>query len=236
MPFKYLIICFLLSNSGIHLSGQDEYTEEEYYDSGTYVGIKGGFGLGSQIWQNQLTNEVILVPSFDVFSETFDAYSFSSLYAQLGYHQRGSGLGIGTQVFASYRFHNMALELGGKRIFHEINNRNIYWLIGVRGEYTLGTNINSQRTSLNFNALDQRFVNKINYGMSVGIGIQQELEHQQVVFIDLVFNPDFSNQYDQPLILGPFQNPFNTAQSIFIDPQAVRNYTLELKIGYKWLR
>jgi len=240
MKIKFLFfISILILFSVSSVVGQRDYNDEdeERYDYGTYIGVKGGLSLTNQVWQSQVTTDIIFAPGVDIFSESYDAFSYSSLYAQLGYHQRGSGLGFSlSQRFATYRFHNISLELGGKRIVIDKETYDGYWLIGIRGEYTVGTNLSSVRGTSIFNIVDDEFVRKFNYGLSVGGGFERELDHQQVVFVELVFSPDLSAQYDQPFQLGPIENPFNTAQPIFIDPQKVRNYSLELKVGYKWLR
>ncbi len=203
----------------------------------TYYGVKLGLGMNNQNWSGSLNHNLIFSPLIDVFAETHDPDSPSSLYAQLGFHQRGSALGFNLRNFATYRFNNIALEFGGKRKVLDRDKWDGYYLLGVRVEYTIFTNLGDANNTSLFNLVDEEFVRKFNYGATVGGGFEYELEDEKIFFVEVTFNPDLSAQYDQPFVLGPFKDPYSsTGRDIYIESQKVRNFSLELKIGYKWLR
>ena len=204
---------------------------------GTYYGVKGGLGLNNQNWDRQFNTSLLFTPLVDFFAETYDPGSLSSLYAQIGYHQRGSGLGgFSLNRFATYRFHNVALELGGKRRALDGKKWNGYYLLALRAEYTVSSNLVEEGSQSIFNLALEQYVRNFNYGATVGGGFAFDVAEGNQVFVEMTFNPDLSAQYDQPFVIGPLPNPFNPQNDIFIDPQKVRNYSLELKFGIKWLR
>jgi len=224
MIFKNTLLVAILTFCSTLLYGQYAYT-----------GVKIGAGLAGQSWSQGVNTNIIITPNIDVFWESHDEGSLSKVFAQVGYHQRGSGIGFGINTFASYRFHNAVLELGGKRRATDGEKWDAYYLLALRAEYTLGNNLAERGNTNIFNLALEEFVNKFNYGVTIGGGFDYDFSENQVLFFELSFSPDLSSQYDQPFQIGPFENQF-TGNSFFIQPQQVRNYTLELKVGYKWLQ
>ena len=205
-----------------------------------YLGFKGGIGLNMQRW-NTFERDILFTPFVDVFAESHDD-EINKLYASLGIHTRGSTVrGFGFNTFNPYKFNNIVLEVGGKRMMSIDKKYNGYYMLGLRGEYTVSTNLNSTQTFSVLNLVDDFYVNKFVYGVSLGGGIEMNLSDDQVIFIEASVNPDISKQYDQPETLtienpNPTPGPFPQSQFITITPQEVRNVSLEIKVGIKFLR
>ena len=205
-----------------------------------YVGVKGGMGLNMQRW-NSYERDILFSPFIDVFTETADD-PLNKLYASFGLHTRGSTVrGFGFNTFNPYKFHNLVLELGGKRMMSVDKKYNGYYMLGLRAEYTLSTNLNERPAFSVYNLVDDFYVNKFNYGVTIGGGIELDIADTHIVFFEVSVNPDLSRQYDQPETLtieNPNQvpSPFPQSQFITIVPQEVRNVSLEVKVGIKFLR
>ena len=205
-----------------------------------YYGVKGGLGLNMQRW-NSFERDILFTPLVDVFTETHDD-EVNKLYASLGFHTRGSAVrGFGFNTFNAYKFNNLVLVLGGKRMATTDKKYNGYYMLGLRGEYTLSTNLESQVNNSIYNLVSDVYVNKFNYGVTVGGGFETQLNETNVIFVELTVNPDLSKQYEQLETLtienpNPVPSPFPTSQFITIRPQEVRNVSLEIKVGIKFLR
>lgn len=225
-----LIIAFLFI--AMTLSAQ----EEDDFQYGTYYTVKAGVGLNNQNWSKGLNRGLMFGPMVEVSAETYDSGSLSSIYASAGYHQRGSAIsGFGYRNISTYRFHNLSVEFGGRRKAFESDVWHGYYLLGLRGEYTISHNLDKQARTSAFNIVDPTFVRRFNYGVTIGGGFEYEIIAGKKLLVELAFSPDLSVQYDQPYVIGPILNPFDTTRDIFVDPQQVRNYSLELRLGYKWL-
>ena len=208
-----------------------------------YVGFKGGMGLNMQKW-NSFERDILFSPCIDVFSETNDD-EINKLYASMGFHTRGSGVrafGFGFNTFRPYKFNNLSFEVGGKRMVTVDKKYNGYYMLGLRAEYTISTNLGGTSSTSIYNLVSDVYVRKLNYGVSVGGGFELELSKDKVVFFELVVQPDLSKQYEQLeslTIENPNPTPggqFPSPQYVTIVPQEVRNVALELKIGIKFLR
>jgi len=236
MTFRYLLIWAVLLTSVSLCQAQEE---EEYIQNGTYFAIKGGLSINNQNWERQITTDLLFTPSFDMMAESYDSGSASRVYAQLGFHQRGSALGgFGFRRFASYKFNNVVLELGGRRMALDGEKWDGYYMLGLRGEYTLSTNLSETSNTSVFNLVIDDYVRKFNYGVTIGGGFEYDLGDYKQIFVEVVFSPDLSAQYDQPYeftVINPFPVVGGSTENITISPQKVRNYSLELKVGYKWL-
>jgi len=242
--YKLFLILWLSMAIGVSSYAQDEdYRDDDELSEETeiwgtaFYGIKTGVGLNNQNWQRGVTTNLIFTPSFDIFAETYDPGSLSILYAQFGFHQRGSSLGgFGFRNLATYKYSNAVVEIGGKRKALRKEKYTGYYLLGLRAEYTIFDNLGSATTSL-YNFVDPVFVNKFVYGATVGGGFDYQLDDYQTVFVEVSFSPDLSPQYNQTQtfqVPNPF--PQNGNPFVTIPAQQVRNFSLEVKIGYKWLR
>lgn len=203
-----------------------------------WFGPKAGPSMSFQRW-NDFNPNPLIAYGVDVFAESYSEASTSSLYAQLGYHVRGSSLraftwqgeSIGTQGF---KFNNIVLELGAKKIIQTSSNFIPYYCIGARVEYTTTTNLRDyNRFGSPFYPSDQ-FVNKFIYGATIGGGFEwSDYSDLYRPFIEITFNPDFGNQYYQ----GPIPNVIDQfGMTRTLGERAIRNLSLEIKIGVKFLR
>jgi len=205
-----------------------------------YVGVKGGIGLNMQRWNNY-ERDLLFTPCIDIFSESNDD-ELNKLYASLGYHTRGSAVrGFGFNSFNPYKFNNIVLELGGKRMMSTDKKLNGYYMLALRAEYTVSTNLNEAGGRSIYNLVSDEYVRKFNYGATVGGGFEMAWGEDRVVFLELSVNPDLSKQYEQTETLvidnpNPVPNPIITNPTITIVPQEVRNVSLEIKVGIKFLR
>jgi len=205
-----------------------------------YLGVKGGLGLNMQKW-NSYERDILFTPCIDVFSESNDD-PLNKLYASLGYHTRGSTVrGFGFNAYNPYKFNNLVLELGGKRMMSVDKKYNGYYMLALRGEYTLSTNLNDRAGTSIYNLVSDVYVNKFNYGATVGGGFEMAFGEDKILFLEASVNPDLSKQYEQSETLtienpNPVPNPIGTNQFITIVPQEVRNVSLEIKVGIKFLR
>mgnify|MGYP001297520112 CR=1 FL=1 len=204
-----------------------------------WFGAKSGLGLNRQQWSN-FNRQFIATAFGDALIESYDEEETNTLYAMLGYHLRGSGIrftqfqGYTTQT-NGYIFRNLVLELGVKRALGDYGDKyRPYYIMAVRGEYTLSTNLDE------FVGYDTRyfphndFVNKFNYGITFGAGYEWTTSNYQKVFLELAINPDVSYQYDQPA-LSNVRNPY-TGTKENLSPVRVRNLSFEIKVGVKFLR
>lgn len=203
-----------------------------------WFGPKIGGSLTFQSWNNFSPNP-ILTPAYDLFIESYSETSNSALFASVGYHTRGSGIRatsffgdpLGTQGF---KFNNIVLELGGKRFLSTENTFNAYYMIGVRGEYNINTNLKEYERFLNPFYPHNDFVRKIVYGASVGGGFEYTFGELYKGFIELSIGPDFANQYFQPAINNVI-DPY-TGMNTNLSERQIRNVSLELRAGLKLLR
>lgn len=185
---------------------------------------------------------------FAAFIESYeDSLTTSSLYAQIGYHKRGSAertrfITTANNIFdqrLAYHFNNISLNVGGKRIINPYKKLKPYYLIGVRLDYTVSTNLDDF-TSGGLSAFGgyfpvDVFVNKFNYGFTVGGGFQQKLTDHLGAAIEFNIHPDLSKQYNQPRIPN-VSNPFNPGNTIELPMQEVRNISLEISFILRLLR
>lgn len=203
-----------------------------------YYGVKGGLGLNMQQW-NSFERDILFTPLLDLYTETHDD-PVNKLYASIGYHTRGSAVrGFGFNAFNAYKFNNVVLETGFKQVLSVDKKYNGYYFLGGRLEYTVNTNLGGRTQFSVYNLVDDAFVNKLNYGLTVGGGLQYDLSRTRVVFVELSINPDASKQYEQSqiaVVTNPNPSTFNPNPTVTIQPQMVRNVSLELKLGIKFLQ
>jgi len=204
-----------------------------------YFGPKIGPTIGLQQWGG-FERDPLFTYHGSLFIESFDEENFGSLYAQLGYHIRGSSIFDRFNSFVGTRnkfeFRNLSLQLGVKRKIPGFGNKKAYYLFGIRFEYTLSTNLVDFEPQ---NAIwpvypFEVFVNKFNYGVNIGGGWEFPADKFFIPFIEINIAPDLSLQYQQPP-LGNLTNP-NTGQNFNLSERSVRNLTFEISFGIKFLR
>ncbi len=224
--FTIFSLCFFLS----HL----------LYSQSYWFGAKGGGAMNNQVagveGSSGLGNSSMFSFNGDVFVETYDEYKKGALYASLGYHTRGSALrfqNFGFSNVTSYKFDNIVLELGAKKAWDTNSEFSPYFILGVRGEYT----INSRLPKLFFPDLNIHpdYVSKINYGVTAGGGFEMYLSDMSNVFVEFSIMPDLSFQVDQPPIFG-IPSPWSPNERMDLSIKRLRNLSIEAKVGIKFLR
>jgi hypothetical protein len=216
---------------------------------GTAYTLKGGLTLGVQQW-NSFDQDPLFKYHGAISAESLDESAQFSIYAQAGYHLKGSAL-RNQQFFninnpnqpfrlpaQEFIFRNISVVLGAKRKYELSDRLMAYYLIGLRGDYTLSTNLkeykalNEANNTLFYPA--DEYVRKWNYGVALGGGFEFSLGELVGANLEFTVNPDFSQQYRQPQINNVY-NPF-TRQNGNIPERIVRNVTFEISAGFRLLR
>ena len=209
-----------------------------------WFGAKGGTALNWQSWGSGVStglarNQLISFPA-DIFIESYDEEGKGSFYAQLGYRTRGSSYrafsNFGTtNVNQSFKFNNIVLEVGvSKTVALKFMNMTPFYKVGLRGEYTVNTNLDDY---LVFNSLYypvDEFVKRFPWGFTAGGGFTYDIEELYGFLFEFTVNPDIGIQYEQPP-LNNVRDPY-TNQPTSIPLRQVRNLSLEFKIGIRFLR
>ncbi len=208
-------------------------------------GLKGGPSLGFQRW-GEGNRQVLWAHHVAGFIESHSEEGGGSMYAQLGYHVRGSAIRFqaiswGSNNFLGqrtdeFRFNNASLQVGFKS--RALQPRSVlYYFFGLRGEYTLSTNL-SDYNDFVANGLYypvDTYVRKFNYGISIGGGWEFPFGELVAGIIELSFHPDFSRQYDSPPIPNVI-DPFFPGTTRTIPDRRITNYSAELSLGIRFLR
>ncbi len=222
------------------------------FAQGYVFGIKGGPSIGVQNWGNSFQRDPLFRYHGALFIESLPEGDQWSLFAQAGYHARGSAIRnrnffdpISNNFFRPpadiFLFHNAALILGAKQKFDMGVNSKWFYSFGIRGEYTIDTNLdiysrfNEQFPAFSIYPFDEPFyINEFNYGFSGGAGIEIPLSDMIGVLLEFTVNPDFSLQYRQPAIPN-VRDPWS-GQNTTIPERRIRNLTFELTAGFRFLR
>ncbi len=226
MFFRYALLGFVF------------FMTSSIYSQSFWFGPKLGPTISFQQWNN-IEQDALFTYHGALFIETFDEESPSSLYAQLGYHTRGSAIRVndffsGFNSSQGFEFNNVALILGAKRKFSTMGSFDAFYTVGIRGEYTVGTNlVEYERFESFFYPMDQ-FVNKINYGLSFGGGLEYKLSEFIGGSLEFTISPDLSFQYQSPEI-GNITNPF-TGNVTNVGERQIRNLSAEISLSIRFLR
>lgn len=207
---------------------------------GQLFGIKGGLTMGTQKW-NSFERDPLYATHLALSMESAEANRKSALYGQIGYHTKGSALRFqrffdinGNEYRPSttdFRFNNAALQIGFKQLLGDDSaNSRLFWKIGLRGEYTLSTNLDEFDTNLSLSFPVEQFVNKITYGVSFAGGYEFYLSDLIRGFVELHIGQDLSNQYEQPA-LNNIPSPYQSGQTINIPERLISNTIFELSVG-----
>lgn len=216
-------------------------------------GVKGGLTIGQQKWDASFDRQLLFKYHGIVFIESLAENESVSLFAQAGYHLRGSAVryryftaGGGDVTYKrEFKFENLGLTVGGKKRSPLGPKSAWYYLMGLRGEYSLKNNLND----VFFSAGDCEqiylpydngsTVRKFLFGAAVGGGFEFHFAELVGCLIELTVNPDFSRQYDQP----PIPNVINTCswngsvgQNLSIPQRQIKNTSLEISVGLRLLR
>jgi hypothetical protein len=218
--------------------------QNSLFGQGYWFGVKSGLAMNWQTWGDGVSsglgrNQLLSVP-LDIYIESYDEEKKGSFYAQLGYKTRGSSFRLltnfgTTNTNQDFRFRNLVLEAGVARtLSYKFMDMTPFYKVGLRGEYTLSTNLDD---FLVFNSLYypvNDFVEKFPFGFTVGGGFNYDIEDLYGVLFEFTINPDIGLQYEQPP-LNNIRDPF-TNQPTFIGLRQFRNLSLEFKIGLRFLR
>ena len=225
-----------------------------YSQNGSAFGIKAGPLVGFQSWNNS-ESELLFRYHAVAYIESYSASGAASLFAQAGYHVRGGALRVRGGSFQAinsariidiptrtspYEFRNLALSIGAKQRFLNNDQSSFYYLLGVRGEYTLNTNLADYHPEndplFEFNLihpLPGSNVRKWNYGIIAGGGYEFMFSELVGGLVELSISPDLSQQY--------FQNAFTYTSNIngqsqrTIGERRIRNISIELSVGFRFL-
>ena len=220
---------------------------------GYYFGFKGGVTMSTQQWGQSYSRSPLWRYHAIAFIESApeDINAFS-LLAQFGYHVKGSQIrSNATTVFVGgvprniparsipFLFNNLSLTLGAKQRFDVGGSDNkMYYLIGVRGDYTVSTQLRPEGINENdichlvIYPLDQ-YVNNFVFGATVGGGFEFPFSEYVGGLIEFTVNPDFTRQYDSPAIPNDLcTSPGNPST---IAERQIRTVTLEITLGLRFL-
>lgn len=216
---------------------------------GAVYSLKGGLSLGFQKWDNQLGRRNPLT-SYHIIAaiEELPEDPRFTIFAQVGYHARGTSMrttffstsgNLFDQNFA-IKFNNIALSVGAKKKLNSLGNMTPYYMLGVRGEYTVKTNL-AQFEKYNkcypIYPFDKKeYIKKFNYGAIFGGGFEFPFTDLIGGLLEFTINPDFSRQYEQPPISGIInQCSSGTNQPINISERKITNITFEISLGLRFL-
>ncbi|MBV6441611.1 MAG: hypothetical protein EPGJADBJ_03297 [Saprospiraceae bacterium] len=218
--------------------------------STAYV-FKSGLSIGNQKWDNSLDRQLLFryhaalaVESINNEDDRF------SMYAQFGYHVRGSAIRfryfnigsgfLGDQYTQPFEFNNLSLQAGAKfrRPMGQQNSR-FFYFGGLRGDYNLSNNLGELRLNNNFcnpGALPlEGGVQKWLFGLSMGGGIEWSFSELVGGQIEISLHPDITTQYRQ----GPIPNVIDQCTPGYtytIPERRIRNTTIEISFGLRLLR
>lgn len=220
--------------------------------STAYV-FSGGGTIGTQRWDNSFDRQPLLAWNGTLSIESVNNDDDSgSLFAQIGYHVKGSSVRVqylnfnGNGAFRAserFKFNNISLVLGAKQKFQLADGAKYYYFGGIRGDYTVSTNLEELLEGNRGNPWAATFyplpqaVNKIMGGVSVGGGLEFPLSELVGAELKLSINPDFTLQYNQPPIPNIIiSDPLFQGQSTTIPERRIRNTTVEISLGLRLLR
>jgi len=230
------LILFVVSSS---LFSQDEGETI----GGFYFGPKLGLTLGTQNWdggeRRPMANYHIAL-----YTESLDPNFTGSLFAQVGYHSRGSGLNVvnltlGFNSSQAFIYRNLNVTLGVKKRLLTESLSTPYYFVGVRGEYQLSNNLAEVQNRFQLGASTlfypvDIYVNKFTYGLAFGGGFEFYGSKFVQPGIEFTFSPDLNFQYRSPEIPSVI-NPYS-GQPTSLPERKIRNLTFEVSLVLRFLR
>ena len=226
------------------------------YGQGFVYGFKAGPTIGIQQWSS-FTRDALFKYHGDVFIESLGEEEEDknfSLFATAGYHIRGSAIRTDASEYfdvntgtwrpierrrQEFRFNNLSVAVGGKNKYEFGDQLKGYYLFGLRGEYTVSTNLDQYEQEGNpFSLLNyptNMGVQDFLFGISVGGGFEFPFTENFGGVIEFVVQPDFSRQYYRPPLRN-VPNPFQPGQLRNYAEEEIRNVSFELSLGLRFLR
>lgn len=223
------------------------------YGQSYAFGVKGGLSVGFQQWGNSFQRDPLYRYHGIAFIESAPEDNQFALFAQGGYHVKGSAI----RTFATvvqvptggfrevppqeipFEFHNLSLTLGAKQKY-DLSGVYGYWLFGIRGDYTIDTqlrpdNLEEGNPYAIIYPFDE-FVENFMFGVTLGGGFEFPLTEFISGLFEITVNPDFTNQYNQPEIRNVINpNPNSSQRTINISERQIRNTTIEVTLGFRFL-
>jgi len=221
------------------------------FGQGMAFGFKGGPSIGFQKWNTGSQRDALFAYHGIAFVESLAEQDEFAIFAQTGFHVKGGAVRYNRFTYFDnsnnlrefggrtdrYEFRNLSLTVGGKQKFDK-DNLSYYYLFGMRGEFTLGTNLDEYQENFpvgiaNYFPTDT-YVRRINYGVTVGGGFEFVFSDFVSGIIELTVNPDFSKQYRRFAIDNVY-NPYSM-QNGTLPEQELSNTTIELSVGMRFIR
>lgn len=220
----------------------------------SYVfGVKGGLSVGNQSWNEGERNLLYKYHGIG-FVETVPTNGKLSVFAQAGYHIRGSAIRtrpykwIDPNTFTAvdipatlteFQFKNVALTVGVKQK-DILNIKNAFYGLGIRGEYTIGTSLgDAQYAGYYIQYPVAENVKHFNYGLYLSGGLDFPFSEYIGGILELSISPDISRQYFSPEIRNVIiRNEYDerNGQTVTLPSQTIRNVSVELSLGIHFLR
>ncbi len=211
--------------------------------------FKGGLSLGTQKWDNSLDREFLWRYHAALAAESINNDDDRlSIYAQFGYHVRGSSVRfqyydlnsgiLGRQFRQPFEFNNLSLQLGAKIRRPSSGNSQFFYSGGIRGDYNLSTNLDELQEIYVCNQSSiplESGVQKWLFGLSIGAGVEWAFSELVGGQIELSLHPDITPQYRQEAVPNVI-DPCNPGYSYTIPQRRIRNTTIELSFGLRLLR
>ncbi|MFM8449360.1 MAG: hypothetical protein ACKOAY_04580 [Haliscomenobacter sp.] len=236
------IIFLLLWGGSSHLAIAQSYA----------FGLKGGLTIGTQKWDNSFQRDPLFRQHVIAFIETAEESEPFALFAQGGYHIKGSSIRSYRSVYTQpdgtlieipslttpFLFKNASVSVGAKQKFDFTGAKKLYYLLGIRGDYTVSTDLRPDNLSVSLSNIYpfEQYVNKFNYGAIVGGGVELPFTDLVGVVLELTINPDFTKQYNQPIIRNVINpNPYGGTNVIDIPERQISNVTFELTLGFRFV-
>ncbi len=212
--------------------------------------MKGGLTVGFQNWEG-IDRDPLCKYHGIAYIESLSEGNEFAIFAQLGYHVKGSAIrnrnfyNPYSQTYyrpdaKEFLFHNISLTFGGKKKYDFKKNTKAYYMLGIRGDYTIDTNLdeytkyNELYNSAYFPIDDPSLIQNFNYGVTVGGGLEFAFSELIGGILEFTVSPDFSKQYRQPAIPNVI-DPW-TGNSRTIPERQIVNTTFEISLGVRLLR
>jgi len=235
---RYLFFTLFLLIASL-VNGQDDSEKV----TGFYFGPKAGLTLGNQNW-NGFEKRPMFNYHAAVFMESLDPNFKGSIYGQIGYHTRGSGLNLvnitqGLNFRESLVWNNISVAVGGKKRILTSSLSTPYYFVGIRAEYSISNNLEEIQNRFSAGAGSPfypfpTYSKKIVYGLSFGGGYEFYGSEFVQPGVEINISPDLAFQYQQPEI-GSVINPYDGRPTV-INERTIRNVTFEISFYVKFKR
>lgn len=213
---------------------------------GQHTGYSFKFGptMGVQQW-NSFERGPLFGFHADLQVENISETDARTLYASLGYHQRGSANrfvfttldGQRRQNTTKFIFNNAVLTAGGKQIY-QLQNMQGHVSIALRGEYNINTSFGEDDDLVRNNPQlllsypQEAFINDFLYGIDIGAGVDFPLTPTLDGMLEIRVSPDLSRQYFQPPFPG--FDPL-TGNNRNYPERRINNISFELSLGIRFI-